>query len=238
MKRTKNSSRSFIFDLSGFYGPLCIWHRNLEIQIRSQSVWRSGLFSYKFSGSGNQHHVPVLSHRAAAHLDFTCNVRTSSTSRILSLIICLALWRKGVVRLSHTDPHLAKPAAGKARLRDVFSRSQIVPLDFITVWSLFCGGIRKAVIGSRWGGPCMPPWWCQRLVEKHGGLGVGRGIEGGACGELECLRGSWLPAGLQVGRMRATPLQKVHKYAHSSRAHTVFMSHYLIKETCEAILNF
>lgn len=41
----------------------------------------------------------------------------------------------------------ARLTAGTARLRDVFSRSQIVPLHFITVWSLLC---RRLLPGCNW----------------------------------------------------------------------------------------
>lgn len=60
----------------------------------------------------------------------------------------------------------------------LFSRG--LRLSFIIVWSLFHGGACEGVIGSRWGGPCVPPWWCQLwLREKHGGTGVGEGRGGG-----------------------------------------------------------
>lgn len=41
----------------------------------------------------------------------------------------------------------ARLTAGAARLRDVFSRSQIVPLHFITAWSLLC---RRLLTGCNW----------------------------------------------------------------------------------------
>lgn len=107
------------------------------------------------------------------------------TSTILPLIIsskpcwCLNL-KQNLVGWSHPDPHLARPTSGELCHRFVFSRSQVVPLSFITIWSLFRGGVCKAVIGSRWGGPCMPPWWCQLWWrEKHGGMGMGGGRRGG-----------------------------------------------------------
>lgn len=34
-------------------------------------------------------------------------------------------------------------------------------LEVSTCLKFFRGGVSEAVIGSRWGGPCVPPWWCQ-----------------------------------------------------------------------------
>lgn len=83
--------------------------------------------------------------------------------------------KQSAVRWSLADPHLARPAAGQTCLWDVFLRSQVVPLKLTTVWSLLCGGAYKAVIGSRWGGPRMPPWWCQPSLRGKAWRVVGSG---------------------------------------------------------------
>lgn len=192
---TKNSNKyekavwavSFLTCLD-FYSLLCTWHRT-TLEFKYKSVGLSGSHT-NFVGMWKQQHAFFLTDWAAAHPDPAWYVRTSyistSTSIILPLIItpkpswCLNL-KQSVVGWSHTDARLARPAGGEPRHRFVFPRSRVVPLGFITVWSLFRGGACEAVIGSRWGGPCVPPWWCQPWWrEKHGGMGVGGGGRGGA----------------------------------------------------------
>ena len=107
----------------------------------------------------------------------------------------------------HTSPD---PAGGEPRHPVCFLEvSGCSSSGFITAWSLFHGGVCEAVIGSRWGGPCVPPWWCQPwLRERHGGMGVGGGREGWW---WWCVwKAGRLSAGLQVGRLAAT--QSSHVY--------------------------
>ena len=66
----------YIFDLSGFYGLLCIWLRTTP-KFKQESDGSSSLFSHEFRRKRKQRHTPILSYGAAAHSDLARYVRTS-----------------------------------------------------------------------------------------------------------------------------------------------------------------
>lgn len=146
--------------------------------------------------------------------------------------ILLALWHGAASddRTRRSTP--CQTESWRGCLWDVFPRSQIVPLHFITVRSLLCRRVCGAVIGSRWGGPCVPPWWCQPwLREKHGGLGMESGT--GWWGWWENVvsqnvyEAKWLSAGLQVSGMEATPtVERSDVHAQSNGSQRIKINHW------------
>lgn len=107
------------------------------------------------------------------------------------------IWR------SHTNLHLTRHIGGELCHQFVFSGAQVVPLGFITVWSCFLWGVCEAVIGSRWGGPCVPPWWCQPWWRKKNRM-VGVGSAGEGCWTVS-QGGGRCSTSPQVGRLATAP---------------------------------
>lgn len=147
-KQQQIRKKSFVsfhfFQHFGFYGTLCTLHRT-----------KSGFESTRQDGNGRTNKFKFCS--STVGLIFC--VRTSYMSTFTSMVIsCESDWslnlKPNVIGWSYTYPHLVGPTGGEPWHQFVFSRSRLV-------WSSFRGGVSEAVIGSRWGGPCVPPWWCQ-----------------------------------------------------------------------------
>lgn len=57
------SAPVFIFDLTGVYGLLCIWHGGggTILKFKQKSVRLSGSFSHRFTWTGNHNRTPIIS---------------------------------------------------------------------------------------------------------------------------------------------------------------------------------